>query len=203
VVDAFRCWRCGATNSPGAQFCGDCGQNLTEGPPWPGAQPFSGPGPGTQPSPTTWPQPYAALPADAAARPFGIVVVAAVLAVTAVLGLFLTYDYGYWSVWRFDREEFMWALVDAAFAAAYVAMSGLAFVTLPRIWAIAQPAWKTANLLAAGWLGLDLLDVAIWKASSSSIVGVVVFVGLLVYLNMTPVRARFGREPLVTPAEPA
>jgi uncharacterized membrane protein YgdD (TMEM256/DUF423 family) len=201
VVDAFRCWRCGATNSPGAQFCGDCGQNLTEGPPWPGAQPYSGPGTGTQPSPAAWSQPLVS-PA-AAPRPFGIVIVAAVLAVTAVLGLFLTYDYGYWSVWRFDREEALWALVDAAFAAAYVATSILAFVTLPRIWAIEPPAWKTTSLLAVAWLGLDLADVVLWGAGSSSIVGVVVFVGLLVYLNLTPVRVRFGRAPLVTPAEPA
>jgi hypothetical protein len=190
VVDAFRCWRCGATNSPGGQFCGDCGQNLTEGPRWPGAQP---------PSATA----IDAAPAGAAPRPFGIAAAAVVIAVTAVIGLFLAWDYGYWSVWRFDREEFTTASVDAAFALAYVATSLLAFMTLPRIWAIEPTAWKTANLLAAAWLGLDLLNVAVFEGDWRSIVGFVVFVGLLAYLNMTPVRALFGRAPLVTPAQPA
>lgn len=156
---------------------------------------FAGPASGS------WPAPVSAAASGqlaVAAKPFGIVVLAIAMVATAVVGLFVAWDYAYWCNWRLNYDEFAWAVVDGAFAVSYVATSVYAFTVAPKLWAINPWSWRTANQITAAWSGLNFLGIVIWGASALSLVGLVVMLGMLVYLNLTTTRAMFGRGPLVT-----
>jgi hypothetical protein len=158
-----------------------------------GAPTFAGPASGSWSAPVS-----AAAPGQLAAKPFGIVVMAIAVVATAVVGLFVAWDYAYWCNWRLNYDEFAWAVVDAAFAISYVATSVYGFTVAPKLWAINPWSWRTVNQIAASWSGLNFLGIVIWGASALSLVGLAVMLGMLVYLNLTPTRAMFGRGPLVT-----
>jgi hypothetical protein len=158
-----------------------------------GAPTFAGPASGSWSAPVS-----AAGPGQLAAKPFGIVVMVIAVVATAVVGLFVAWDYAYWCNWRLNYDEFAWAVVDAAFAISYVATSVYGFTVAPKLWAINPWSWRTVNQIAAAWSGLNFLGIVIWGASALSLVGLAVMLGMLVYLNLTPTRAMFGRGPLVT-----
>ncbi len=160
-----------------------------------GAPTFAGPASGSWSAPVS-----AAAPGQlaVAAKPFGIVVLAIAMVATAAVGLFVAWDYAYWCNWRLNYDEFAWAVVDGAFAVSYVATSVYGFTVAPKLWAMNPWSWRTANQIVAAWSGLNFLGIVIWGASPLSLVGLVVMLGMLVYLNLTPTRAMFGRGPLVT-----
>lgn len=209
MTEAFRCPYCGAASSPQAQFCSVCGRSLASAP-MTAAPAASAPvtastgGYGAQlsaggpPSIFGAAKPQAPVVVPGAAKPLGILLLAVFVAGTSVVGLLILWDYAYWANWRFSNDDFFWGAVDAVFGLGYLITSIYGFTITSKLWSLQPYAWSTANLLCGGWLALDLLGFVLFGATALSLVGFFVIVGMLAYLNSTPVRALFGREPLVT-----
>jgi len=228
LADAFPCPRCGSPATAQARFCGTCGLQLAPmapAPMAPAAAPFV-PAPAAPPispfaapaaastfgqvlSPGGPPSIFHAAPspsqvvAPGTPRPFGILALALFIAGTSVVTLVVALEFALWSNSDFSYDEFGWGVIDGAFGLAYVIAAVYGFRVIPQLWAIRPHAWRTANLVDLSWLGLNLLGVALWPVSELTVIGLVVMIGILVYLNLTSTRAMFGRPPLVTSTRPA
>jgi hypothetical protein len=132
-------------------------------------------------------------------RPFSVLVLSLMIAGASVIGALLAWEYFRWANWRFSYDEVAWGLVDGAFAAAYAITAVYGLMITPRLWNYQPFAWKTANQLTAAWLGLDLLAIVIWTGDTKSFVGGALLVGMLFGLNLTSVRALYGRGTPTTP----
>jgi hypothetical protein len=147
--------------------------------------------------------PAAQMRAAGEPKPFGILAVSVFVAITSLVGLYVALDYAYWSNWNFSYDDFGRGMLDGAFALAYVITSVYGFTTTPKLWAVNSWCWPTANMLAAAWFGLNLLGIVLWGMTPLSMVGLVAISAILVYLNLTPTRAMFGRGPLATFGQPS
>ena len=209
MTDAIPCPGCGDPVGPNARFCATCGRPVAA------AAPPAVPIPSWNPPAASYgqvlsaggpPSIFSAAPAiqpviqptmtAGAAKPFGMLMLAVFVAGTAAVGLWTAWDYGYWANWSLSDDEFLWALVDGGFALCYLITSVYGFAVTPRLWRLQPAAWPTANLLAGGWLLLDLIGIALFGLQGLSVVGLVVIGGTWAYLNLTSTRALFGRKPL-------
>jgi hypothetical protein len=132
----------------------------------------------------------------AAARPFGIVLLAIVEVVTALICLAVAGDFWHWFNWRAEFDEMDWAAVDLVMAVGYLAIAGGAAAVAWRLWSMRRDAWMAAIALSAGVLAITVISGIIWDFDARGILGLVVHAGAIGYLNLTPTRALFGRGPL-------
>jgi hypothetical protein len=116
---------------------------------------------------------------------------------TSIAGLFIMLDYAYWMNWQFSYDDMVHAAVDGAFALGYMITSVYGFAIVMRFWRLQPGAWRTANMLAAGWLVLVVLALGLFGTETLSLVGLVVSGAILVGLNLTPIRREFGQRPLL------
>jgi hypothetical protein len=137
-------------------------------------------------------------------RPFGIAMLAIAEIVVGLVGLFVVYDYFWWLDWRFTYDGSagtFWGLVDGAFGVAYIATTVTAFSLVSRLWKMEAGAWLPANVLSLASIGLIMAAVLLWGSETLlDPIGVVAYLSMLVYLNLTHVRRLFGRAPLAAVA---
>ena len=155
-----------------------------------------------QPTPAAWPAgagyPPAVGPGYAATvtRPFGILVVAAIEAVNAVVSVGVVRDYWSGFDYRTSYDEMNWAALDLVMALAYLALVGGSIAVAWRLWSMRRDAWLAAIQLCVAMVAVTVVSDLIWGFEAIGIAGIGVHLGIIGYLNMTPVRALFGRGPL-------
>jgi len=122
--------------------------------------------------------------------------------VVGLIGLYVIYGFFYWADWRFTYDGsagVFWGAVDGALAFAYIATTITAFSLVSRLWKMQSGAWLPANILSLASIGLIVVSVALWGSESLlDPIGVVAHLSVLTYLNLTHIRALFGRPPLAT-----
>lgn len=188
MTDVRVCLGCGTGSPSGAQFCPACGLMLAPaGPQVGGAGPYG--------SPLPRGNAVSASGADAA-RPLGIAILTIVEVVVAVVGLYVVLDYAYWANWRFSYDEPVWGVVDGAIALAYAATSLTGFAIFSGLWSMRPWTWPVAVRLSCCLIGLEVLSVLLWGLTPIGLVGLIVQLGVLSYLNLGHVRGLFGRPPL-------
>jgi hypothetical protein len=116
--------------------------------------------------------------------------------VVAVIGLYVVVDYAYWANWRFSYDDAVWGVIDGALALAFGATSLIGFSIVTGIWSIRPAAWLVAIRLSFSLIGLMLLSVFLWGLTPLDLMGLIVQLGVLWYLNLGHVRGLFGRGPL-------
>jgi hypothetical protein len=126
-------------------------------------------------------------------RPFGILVVAVVEAINAVVCLGVVRDYWWGFDYRSTYDEWNWAALDLVMALAYLALVAGSVAVAWRLWSMRHDAWLAAVQLSVGMVALTIISGFMWGFEAIGIVGIVVHLGIIGYLNMTPVRALFGR----------
>jgi hypothetical protein len=131
-----------------------------------------------------------------AARPLGIVILTIVEVVVAVVGLYAVLEYAYWANWRFSYDEPVWGVVDGALALAYASASLTGFAIISGLWSMRPWTWPVAIRLSCSLIGLGVLAVLLWGLEPLGLLGLVVHLGVLSYLNLGHVRGLFGRGPL-------
>jgi len=130
-----------------------------------------------------------------AARPAGVAFLVIVEIVVAVIGLYVALDYAYWANWRFSYDESFWGLVDGAIALAYASASLTGFSIIRGLWSMRAWTWPVAVRVSFSLIGLGLLAVVLWGLDPFALLGIVVQLGVLSYLNLGQVRGLFGRGP--------
>ncbi len=161
---------------------------------------------GALPAPQPAPQPAAAWPAGAAyvppgapgylataTRPLGILLLAIAEAITALVCLSVVLDY--WSSfnYRATYDEMDWEAVDLVMAIAYLALVGGSVAVAWRLWSMRRDAWPAAMQLSAGVVAATVVSGLLWGFDVLGWVGIVAHLGIIGYLNTTPVRALFDR----------
>jgi hypothetical protein len=136
----------------------------------------------------------------AATRPFGILALAIVEAVNALVCLGVVRDFWWAFSYRASYDEMNWAAVDLVFAVAYLALAGGSVAIAWRLWSMRPDAWLAAIQLSAGMLAVTAISGATWGFEAVGIVGIAVHSAVIGYLNTTSVRASFGRGPLTASA---
>jgi hypothetical protein len=130
-----------------------------------------------------------------AARPLGVAFLAIVEIVVAVIGLYVALDYAYWANWRFSYDDSLWGIVDGAIALAYASASLTGFSIVTGLWSMRAWTWPVAVRVSFSLIGLGLLAVVLWGLTPFGLLGIVVQLGVLSYLNLGHVRGLFGRGP--------
>jgi uncharacterized membrane protein (DUF2068 family) len=196
LADVVVCGRCGARSWAGTQFCYVCGQSLT-----PNGQGVVSPGqPPTPfaPVPPAVPVPPAGYnagpPPTGAARPIGIVILTIVEIVVGVGGLFVAADLLRWAIVSNYYQEAE-STVDLVMGLAYLALPIPAFVIAWGLWSRRSWAPMAACLLSIILLGFEVLGVFEWGVETTDVLGAIVNLSVLAYLNTNSVRAFFGRSP--------
>jgi hypothetical protein len=138
-----------------------------------------------------------------AARPLGIVILTIVEVVVAVVGVYVVLDYAYWAGWRFSYDEPVWGVVDSAIALAYASASLTGFAIISGLWSMRPWTWPVAIRLSWSLIGLGVVAVLLWGLEPFGLLGLVVQLGVLSYLNLGHVRGLFGRAPLAFPQGPS
>ncbi len=129
-------------------------------------------------------------------RPLGILVLAIAEVVNALICLTVALDFWDGFNWRTSYDEMDWAMVDLVMTLAYLALVAGSVAVAWRLWSMRKDAWLAAIALSGGVIGVTVVSALIWGLDGLGIVGIVVHLGILAYLNMTPVRSLFGRGPL-------
>ena len=130
-----------------------------------------------------------------AGRPLGVAFLAIVEFVVAVVGLYVALDYARWANWRFSYDDPVWGVVDGAIALAYASASLTAFSIITGLWSMRPWTWPVAVRVSFSLIGLGLLAVVLWGLTPFGLLGIVVQLGVLSYLNLGQVRGLFGRGP--------
>jgi hypothetical protein len=221
MTEMRTCGRCGAQQSTQARFCSTCGQPLPQtgapaayrpaGAPAPWTPPGYPPPPFAQfppaqfgqraatvyPSAQVQPAAYPAAVQASSARPTGIALLAVTEVVVAVVCLIVVREFLAAADWRFSYDETFWGIVDGAFLLAYLGCSVQGFLVARALWTMRQWSWLRANYLSLALVGTEIVSVGLWGMGTMDLVGFIAQGCVLVYLNMTPTRALFGRGPLV------
>lgn len=128
----------------------------------------------------------------AANRPLGVLAVVIIEIVTAVICLGAAQDN-----WRsFNYDDMNWAAIDLVMMLAYLALVGGCVAVVWRMWSMRRDAWLAAIQLSVGLVVVTVIADFIWGIESTGILGIVVHLGIIGYLNMPQTRALFGRGPL-------
>ena len=133
-------------------------------------------------------------------RPLGILVLVTVEVINALVCLGVVQDYWWGFNYRTSYDDMSWAVFDLVMALAYLALVGGSVAVAWRLWSMRRDAWVGAIQLSAGMVAVTVISGLFWGFEAIGIVGVVVHLGIIGYLNMPPVRALFGRSPLVVSA---
>jgi hypothetical protein len=133
-----------------------------------------------------------------ATRPPAIAILAIAEVVTAVVCLGVARDF-WWSFnWRVEYDEMNWAAVDLVMLIGYLALVGGGIAVAWRLWSMRPDAWLAAIQLAVGVIAITVVSGLLWGFDALGFVGIAVHAGILVYLNLAPTRALFGRPPMKT-----
>ncbi len=135
-----------------------------------------------------------------AARPLGIACLAVVEAVNGVICLTVVREFWWGFNYRTSYDEMNWAALDLVMVLTYLALAGGSLAVAWRLWSMRRDAWLAAIQLSAGMLAATVVSGLIWGLETNGVVGIVVHLGILGYLNLTGVRALFGRGPLTASA---
>jgi hypothetical protein len=125
-----------------------------------------------------------------AARPLGILIVAAVEVIIALVGLTVVSDLFYWAAW-----DAGWGGIDMIMGLAYLLASVGGFVVAWELWSVRAWAWMAACTLSAVLMGLIVLSVLMWGIDGLDLLGIAAHLTVLGYLNQNSVRRIFGRPP--------
>lgn len=133
-----------------------------------------------------------------ATRSIGVIAVAVVEVVTAVIcfTVFPQYLNGFSSQVAYDHMER--AAVCLGMSLSYLALTGACVAVAWRLWSMRRDAWPAAILLSVAMIAITIVAWLIDGFEEIGVVGIVVHGAVLVYLNLAPVRALFGRAPLAT-----
>jgi hypothetical protein len=135
-----------------------------------------------------------------AARPLGIVCLAVVEAVNGVICLSVVREFWWGFNYRTSYDEMNWAALDLVMVLTYLALAGGSIAVAWRLWSMRRDAWLAAIQLSAGMLAATVISGLIWGLEGNGVVGIVVHLSIIGYLNLTSVRALFGRGPLAASA---
>jgi hypothetical protein len=124
-------------------------------------------------------------------RPTGIAILAIFEIVIGLAGLLVVLDGAYWANDDFSHANPGWGIVELALAAAYLATSAAGFVIASRLWSLRPSAWSAAIVLSGALMSLDLLSAVIWGLTILDLIGIVVQLALISYLNRKHVRELF------------
>ena len=108
----------------------------------------------------------------------------------------------YWSGfnYRSTYDAMDWAALDLVMAITYLALVGGSVAVAWRLWSMRRDAWPAAMQLSAGVVAATVVSGLLWGFDVLGGVGIVVHLGIIGYLNMTPIRALFERGPLAASA---
>jgi uncharacterized membrane protein (DUF2068 family) len=134
-------------------------------------------------------------PATAMPRPIGIVILTIVEVVIGVGGLFVAADLLRWAIVSNYYQEAE-STVDLVIGLAYLALPIPAFVIAWGLWSRRSWARMAACLLSIILLGFEVLGVFEWGVETTDVLGGIVNLSVLAYLNTNSVRAFFGRSPI-------
>jgi len=129
-------------------------------------------------------------PSLTAARPLGILMVAAVEVIIALVGLTVVSDLFYWAGW-----DAGWGGIDMIMGVAYLMASVGGFVVALELWSMRAWAWMAACTLSAVLMGLIVLSVLTWGIDGLDLLGIAAHLTVLGYLNQNSVRRIFRRPP--------
>jgi hypothetical protein len=124
-------------------------------------------------------------------RPTGITALALFEIVVGVAGLLVALEAAYWASDDFSNANPGWGVVELALAAAYLATSTAGFVIAPRLWSLRPPAWSAAIVLSAALMSLDVLSAVTWGLTIADVIGIVLQLAVISYLNREHVRELF------------
>lgn len=124
-------------------------------------------------------------------RPTGITLLAIFEIVIALVGLLVVLDAAYWANDDFSNSNPGWGGVELALGAAYLVTSTAGFVVASRLWSLRPSAWSAAIVLCGALMSLDLLSAAIWGLTIADVIGIVVQLAAISYLNREHVRELF------------
>ncbi len=131
-----------------------------------------------------------------ARRSTGVTILAIGVVIVGLSALMVAREYLSWMVWRFDYDDAIWGIVDMTLALAYLGLAVNVFVAATRIWSVESEAWRQALLACLALVGLDLLSVVVWGLTTSDVIGLVAYGVVIGWLNLTSIRAAFGRSPV-------
>ena len=124
-------------------------------------------------------------------RPTGIALLAILEIVIGLAGLLVALEAAYWANDDFSSANPGWGAVEVALAAAYLVTSTAGFVVASRLWSLRPSAWSAAIVLSGALMSLDLLSAVIWGLTIADVIGIVVQLAVISYLNREHVRGLF------------
>jgi hypothetical protein len=135
--------------------------------------------------------PQIAPPVAARVRPTGITLLAIFEVVIAVAGLLVALEAAYWANDDFSNANPGWGVVEVALGTAYLLTATTGFLVASRLWSLRPSAWSAAIVLCGALMSLNLLSAAIWGLTAADLIGVVLELSLIWYLNREHVRELF------------
>ena len=97
----------------------------------------------------------------------------------------------YWANDDFSNANPGWGVVEVALGTAYLLTATTGFLVASRLWSLRPSAWSAAIVLCGALMSLNLLSAAIWGLTAADLIGVVLELSLIWYLNREHVRELF------------